>query len=92
MAPRIEGIIPVMLTPFTEAGQVDYAGLERLIEWYLANGSDALFAVCQSSEMLFLAWPNGPRSAATWSGRWQDGCRSSSQGISAMTWMPRSRN
>ena len=55
MTHRIEGIIPVMLTPFTEAGAIDYAGLERLIEWYLANGSDALFAVCQSSEMQFLS-------------------------------------
>jgi 4-hydroxy-tetrahydrodipicolinate synthase len=52
---KIEGIVPVMLTPFTEDGQIDYAGLERLIEWYIANGSDALFAVCQSSEMLFLS-------------------------------------
>ena len=38
MAPRIEGIIPVMLTPFTEDGEVDYPGLARLIEWYLAHG------------------------------------------------------
>ncbi|MDR3413669.1 MAG: dihydrodipicolinate synthase family protein [Formivibrio sp.] len=52
---KIEGIIPVMITPFTEAGAIDYAGLERLIEWYIANGSDALFAVCQSSEMQFLS-------------------------------------
>jgi 4-hydroxy-tetrahydrodipicolinate synthase len=52
--PRIEGIIPVMLTPFTDDGQIDYAGLERLIGWYLAHGADALFAVCQSSEMQFL--------------------------------------
>ncbi|WP_146777707.1 dihydrodipicolinate synthase family protein, partial [Burkholderia cenocepacia] len=29
--------------------------LERLIEWYLAHGSDALFAVAQSSEMQFLS-------------------------------------
>jgi len=50
----IQGIIPVMLTPFTDDGQIDYAGLEKLIEWYVAKGSDALFAVCQSSEMLFL--------------------------------------
>ncbi|WP_153110488.1 dihydrodipicolinate synthase family protein [Propionivibrio limicola] len=52
---KIEGIVPVMITPFTEAGAIDYAGLERLIEWYIANGSDALFAVCQSSEMQFLS-------------------------------------
>jgi 4-hydroxy-tetrahydrodipicolinate synthase len=49
------GIIPVMLTPFTDQGEVDYASLERLIEWYLANGADALFAVCQSSEMQHLS-------------------------------------
>lgn len=52
---KIEGIIPVMITPFLESGEIDYAGMERLIEWYIANGSDALFAVCQSSEMQFLS-------------------------------------
>ncbi|KVD51195.1 dihydrodipicolinate synthase family protein [Burkholderia sp. ABCPW 11] len=51
----VEGIVPVMLTPFDDAGSIDYAGLERLIEWYLAHGSDALFAVAQSSEMQFLS-------------------------------------
>ncbi|HDR8961174.1 dihydrodipicolinate synthase family protein [Burkholderia vietnamiensis] len=51
----IEGIVPVMLTPFDDVGAIDYAGLERLIEWYLAHGSDALFAVAQSSEMQFLS-------------------------------------
>ncbi|MBP2299121.1 dihydrodipicolinate synthase family protein [Azospirillum picis] len=55
MAQRIDGIIPVMLTPFTDAGEIDYPGLVRLTEWYLANGVDALFAVCQSSEMQFLS-------------------------------------
>jgi 4-hydroxy-tetrahydrodipicolinate synthase len=44
-----------MLTPFTEEGDVDYASLERLTEWYLAHGADGLFAVCQSSEMLYLS-------------------------------------
>ncbi|KVZ05812.1 dihydrodipicolinate synthase family protein [Burkholderia stagnalis] len=54
-AVAIEGIVPVMLTPFDDAGAIDYAGLEQLIEWYLAHGTDALFAVCQSSEMQFLS-------------------------------------
>ena len=35
MTPKIEGIIPVMLTPFTDQGDIDYPGLARLIEWYL---------------------------------------------------------
>ena len=55
MSNRPRGIIPVMLTPFLDSGAIDYAGVERLIEWYLANGSDALFAVCQSSEMQYLS-------------------------------------
>ena len=52
---RIEGIVPVMITPYLESGEIDYAGLERLVEWYIAKGADALFAVCQSSEMQFLS-------------------------------------
>jgi 4-hydroxy-tetrahydrodipicolinate synthase len=51
MHTSITGIIPVMLTPFDERDRIDYGSLEHLIEWYLTLGSDALFAVCQSSEM-----------------------------------------
>lgn len=51
---KINGIVPVMLTPFTDDDAIDYAGLDRLIDWYLKQGVDALFAVCQSSEMQFL--------------------------------------
>lgn len=51
----ISGIMPVMLTPFTDDDIIDWASLERLIEWYLAHGADALFAVAQSSEMQFLS-------------------------------------
>lgn len=54
MSKSIEGIVPVMLTPFTADNQIDYPGLSRLIDWYLEKGVDALFAVCQSSEMQFL--------------------------------------
>ncbi|HCL6626796.1 TPA: dihydrodipicolinate synthase family protein [Citrobacter amalonaticus] len=50
----IKGIVPVMLTPFTANDQIDYLALAKLIDWYLAKGVDALFAVCQSSEMQFL--------------------------------------
>ena len=48
------GVWPVMLTPFTEENQVDYAALKELVEWYIKNGVDGLFAVCQSSEMFKL--------------------------------------
>lgn len=52
---KIEGIVPVMLTPFTADNHIDYAGLGKLIDWYLQKGVDALFAVCQSSEMQYLS-------------------------------------
>ncbi|WP_158816897.1 dihydrodipicolinate synthase family protein [Methylocapsa sp. S129] len=51
----INGIIAVMLTPFSESGAVDYDSLSRLVDWYIANGVDVLFAVCQSSEMFYLS-------------------------------------
>ena len=51
----INGIVPVMLTPFTAGDRIDYPALAKLIDWYLEKGVDALFAVCQSSEMQFLS-------------------------------------
>ena len=52
---KIEGIIPVMLTPFNKDNTVDYDGLRKLTEWYINNGATTLFATCQSSEILFLS-------------------------------------
>ncbi|TDF99753.1 dihydrodipicolinate synthase family protein [Paenibacillus piri] len=49
------GVWPTMVTPFTEQGEIDYAALERAIEWYIGCGVDGLFAVCQSSEMFRLS-------------------------------------
>ena len=54
MTNKIKGIIPVMLTAFDDHGGIDWESQERLTEWYLERGSEALFAVCQSSEMLYL--------------------------------------
>lgn len=50
-----QGLWPVMITPFTNEGQIDYASLERLIAWYEAHGATGLFAACQSSEIFFLS-------------------------------------
>ncbi len=55
MLKSINGVIPVMITPFTEDDKIDYESLGRLIDWYIGCGADALFAVCQSSEMLFMS-------------------------------------
>lgn len=49
------GVWPVMLTPFTKEGQVDGAGLKALIEWYLDQGVQGLFSICQSSEVFKLS-------------------------------------
>lgn len=49
------GVWPVMLTPFDERKEIDWASLEKLVEWYLAAGVHGLFADCQSSEMFFLS-------------------------------------
>ena len=80
---RIEGIVPVMITPYLESGEIDYAGLERLIEWYIAKGSDALFAVCQSSEMQFLTIKEVPNWESSSSSRRRGASRSSFPGMSA---------
>lgn len=47
------GVWPVMLTPFDEKREIDWASLEKLIDWYIAAGVQGLFANCQSSEMFF---------------------------------------
>src|SRR5690606_37320128 len=54
MSKKSKGYIPVMLTPFTERGAVDYDGLTKLTELYLQAGAAGLFANCQSSEMFDL--------------------------------------
>lgn len=49
------GVYPTMITPFGKTGAVDYAGVQRLTEWYAGKGAEGIFAVCQSSEMFFLS-------------------------------------
>jgi 4-hydroxy-tetrahydrodipicolinate synthase len=54
MTRPIAGIFPVVLTPFDAKNRIDWEGYGRLLDWYLDNGSQGLFAVCQSSEMQLL--------------------------------------
>ena len=49
------GVWPVMITPFTADNRIDYAAVEKIIEWYDKEGVTGIFAVCQSSEMFFLS-------------------------------------
>ena len=45
---------PTMVTPYTSEGKVDYAAVEKMVEWYWKMGCDGIFASCQSSEIWFL--------------------------------------
>ena len=49
------GVWPTMITPYTTDGSVDYNALKKMIDWYIENKVQGLFAVCQSSEMFFLS-------------------------------------
>ena len=49
-----KGFIPVMLTPFSGNGEIDYNALTELTEVYLRAGAAGLFANCLSSEMFEL--------------------------------------
>jgi 4-hydroxy-tetrahydrodipicolinate synthase len=50
-----KGFIPVMLTPFSNDGSIDYPALTQLTEVYLQAGAAGLFANCLSSEMFELS-------------------------------------
>jgi 4-hydroxy-tetrahydrodipicolinate synthase len=46
----IRGSIPALVTPMLEDGQVDYATLRKLIDWHVAEGTDAIVVVGTSGE------------------------------------------
>lgn len=46
--------IPVMLTTYHQDGSIDYAGMSKLMDFYLAAGAKGFFANCLSSEMYHL--------------------------------------
>ncbi len=49
------GVYPTMITPYKKSGEIDYEAVEKLVEWYWKQGCDGIFAVCQSSEIMFLS-------------------------------------
>ncbi|WPU96242.1 dihydrodipicolinate synthase family protein [Mucilaginibacter sabulilitoris] len=55
MTENAKKFIPVMLTPFTDNGVIDFNLLTKLTEFYLAAGAKGLFANCLSSEMFELS-------------------------------------
>lgn len=48
-------IFPTMITPYHDDNTVDYEAVKNITNWYIENGCTGIFAVCQSSEMIYLS-------------------------------------
>ena len=46
----IQGSIPALVTPMTDDGSLDLPSLERLLDWHIAEGSDAVVMVGTTGE------------------------------------------
>jgi 4-hydroxy-tetrahydrodipicolinate synthase len=44
------GSIVAVVTPMAETGEIDYAAWDRLLDWHVANGTDAVVAVGTTGE------------------------------------------
>lgn len=54
---RIRGIIPPLATPLTRSGEVDAAGMARLVEYVLGAGVHGVFVLGSTGEFPFLTAP-----------------------------------
>src|SRR4051812_38706673 len=54
MRARLSGPMPSLKTPFTRDGDVDYAGLRRLIDFNLSAGANALMLTAGDSQYVAL--------------------------------------
>ena len=52
--PAKKGIWATMITPFTEDDKIDFAAVEKMLEWYDRASIDGIFSLCYSSEILRL--------------------------------------
>ena len=49
-APSVRGLVPILATPFTDAGALDVSGLRRLVEFQLHAGVDGVAVFGMASE------------------------------------------
>lgn len=49
------GIYPTMIVAYKESGEIDYEAMGELIEWYIKEGVHGIFALCQSTEIVYLS-------------------------------------
>lgn len=45
------GIYPTMLVLYKETGEIDYAAMASLLDWYIDEGVHGIFALCHSTEI-----------------------------------------
>lgn len=50
----VRGVYPTMITPYKN-GRIDEDAVRALVRFYYERGCDGIFAVCQSSEIMFLS-------------------------------------
>src|SRR4051812_13937618 len=50
MSSAVHGCIPILCTPFDATGAVDYASLEREIDWVIGEGASGVVALALASE------------------------------------------
>jgi 4-hydroxy-tetrahydrodipicolinate synthase len=46
----IQGSIPAIISPMHEDGSLDLPGFERLLDWHVAEGTDAVVVVGTTGE------------------------------------------
>ena len=49
------GAFPTMITPYEANGEVSYARAADYVRWYHEKGCHGIFAICQSSEIMYLS-------------------------------------
>lgn len=57
----LTGVVPPLLTPLTDEGEIDLPSLERLVGHLLSGGVDGIFALGSSGEIAF--WDDARRAA-----------------------------
>ncbi len=76
MAFQIQGgVWPTMITPYTADNKIDYDTIPKMVDFYARRGCKGIFAVCQSSEMLFLSREEKVELAKAVADANQGGCR-----------------
>lgn len=49
------GAYPTMITPYHKNGEIDHERVKDYVRWYHEKGLAGIFAICQSSEIMYLS-------------------------------------